>query len=1339
MVRHIAFWVLLACAVPAWSGPPNPPDVPEALKPWIPWALHGHETDACPHLLEQPGERRCAWPGELDLELHERGGSFRSRWRSFTDVWVPLPGDPQSWPLAVEMDGKPATVSARNAVPGVRLPPGAHTIAGRFAWATLPDTLRLPGETGLVRLSVDGRATAFPFVDEQGQIWLRKPPEGSAPETSPLRLEVVRLLRDAVPMEISTRLELDVSGEAREVLLEGSVLPGFVPLSLDSPLPARIDPDGRLRLQLRPGHWKVGLTSRATRDLREIALPVFAAPWPGEELWSFAADSSIRVVEVSGAPPVDPRLTQLPEEYRTLPTYAMVPGTALRLDQVRRGDPEPEPDALHIRRTLWLDFSGQGLTILDDISGRVSRSWRLDAAPTMVPGRVTVDGQPQTITRLEAGPGGVEIRRGELNLQAESRWEAGMSSLPATGWNADFVSAAAELHLPPGWRLFAAPGADHAPDSWVGRWSLLDLFLVLITALAAARLWGWPAGTVTLLTLALTWHESDAPQSVWLWLLGVTALSRVIPSGSFASALRVVRVIVLAALAIASLPFAVQQLRLSLYPQLEPHALSFDYGDRAAEPEAGAPAAPAAALQQKSGSLAEPHTPPPAGLTRTIDPESLAQTGPGLPQWDWNLIALNWNGPVLAEQELRLLLIPPWANRGLNVSRAALLAVTVLLLLGWRTKPGVSGLILLPLALFAAPDGHAAEFPPPALLDELRMRILPAPECGTECAQIQRMKLRLGRGELAMTLEAHAEDRVAIPLPVQSAQWIPSSIRVDGAPPTGPYADPAGTLWLMLDPGIHRVDLSGPLPNLPSIDLPLPLRPYRVDVDSEGWEIVGVDPNGRPEPQLQLVRKSSGTSPKPRSDDAPLPVFLTVERTLRLGLDWRVATRVARLSPSDAPVALTIPLLPGEAVTSPGIAAENGSVRIHLPPGIVDTSWESTLDRTGSLELHAPQTDDWTEIWRLDTSPVWHVETSGIPVVHHQDAGGNWLPEWRPWPGETVTLQISRPPPLPGNALTIESSTLETRPGGRATDSELALSIRSAKGGQHSVTLPEGAELQSAEIDGTAQPIRQNGRAVAVPLHPGEQTVRLAWRIPAGIGLRTVAPAVDLGSASTNSRTGIELGQDRWILLVGGPPWGPSVLFWGTLGVIVVAAFALGTWLNRLPLEIRHWLLLLVGLSQVPLLASLVVAGWIVALNWRRSANMPLKPEHFNLVQTGLAILTVLALSILLSAVHRGLLGLPDMGITGYDSNAYRLNWYTDRSGPMLPRPWVISVPLFAYRLLMLAWALWLAYALLDWLRWGWGCFANGGLWRQSPKRETASAEPPRTADATGSTDPWQA
>jgi hypothetical protein len=31
----------------------------------------------------------------------------------------------------------------------------------------------------------------------------------------------------------------------------------------------------------------------------------------------------------------------------------------------------------------------------------------------------------------------------------------------------------------------------------------------------------------------------------------------------------------------------------------------------------------------------------------------------------------------------------------------------------------------------------------------------------------------------------------------------------------------------------------------------------------------------------------------------------------------------------------------------------------------------------------------------------------------------------------------------------------------------------------------------------------------------------------------------------------------------------------------------------------------------------------------------------------------------------------------------------------------------------MLAWSLWLALALLSWLKWGWSCFASGDLWKK--------------------------
>jgi hypothetical protein len=71
------------------------------------------------------------------------------------------------------------------------------------------------------------------------------------------------------------------------------------------------------------------------------------------------------------------------------------------------------------------------------------------------------------------------------------------------------------------------------------------------------------------------------------------------------------------------------------------------------------------------------------------------------------------------------------------------------------------------------------------------------------------------------------------------------------------------------------------------------------------------------------------------------------------------------------------------------------------------------------------------------------------------------------------------------------------------------------------------------------------------------------------------------------------------------------------------------------------------------------------------------------------------------------------MQIAGNQSSPYELNWYQDRSAAELARAWIISVPLLVYRLLMLAWALWLAFSLLRWLRWGWQCYSAHGIWRE--------------------------
>jgi hypothetical protein len=308
-------------------------------------------------------------------------------------------------------------------------------------------------------------------------------------------------------------------------------------------------------------------------------------------------------------------------------------------------------------------------------------------------------------------------------------------------------------------------------------------------------------------------------------------------------------------------------------------------------------------------------------------------------------------------------------------------------------------------------------------------------------------------------------------------------------------------------------------------------------------------------------------------------------------------------------------------------------------------------------------------------------------------------------------LVITKPVGVDGKTLTIDVSQLDIKPGSRATDTTLRFSLRSSQGGQHTLRLPEGARLQSVSIDGVTQPIRQDGNHVTLPIVPGKQTIDLSWRSPQGIKNLYRSEAVDLGISSTNTTIKLNLGRDRWLIFTGGPRMGPAVLYWGVLIVLLLVALALGR-VPLTPLKSWQWLLLGIGLSQVSLFMAAFIVIWLMLLGARSRLQTLPTPFLFDSMQIGLGFLTLFALGFLFIAVEQGLLGTPEMHVAGNQSNAYELNWYQDRSEAQLPQAWILSVPLLVYRLLMLAWALWLAMSLLRWLHWGWQCFSTTAIWR---------------------------
>ena len=699
-MRSLCVWLFTLMAT--WTGaaasaPLAPQDAPEPLRPWVKWVLQGHEQEHCPFQYNDADVRHCSWPSSLDLRVADGGADFSQHWLVIQDDWLPLPGDIRHWPQDVRLDGLTIAVTERDGLPSVRVLSGLHLLTGKLTWAVTPESITIPRSTGIVSLTLRDRPVDFPEMDTDGRLWLHAR-TGRQEAGDSLDLKVYRRIIDDIPLVLVTRMEIEVSGKQREVLLGPVYGSGYLPMSLESPLPARVEPDGRLRLQVRPGGFRLTLSARHQGPVTAIALEPAAPPWPKEEVWVFDARRDLRLATIEGGTALDPQQTTLPQDWRRLPAYRMRAGETLRLAEKRRGDPDPAPDQLALQRNFWLDFDGRGYTVQDHISGTMTRGWRLEMSPPIELGHVAVDGEDQFLTRAEGSPRtGIEVRRGSINLVADSRIDSPSSYLPAVGWDRTFYQVSGTLNLPPGWRLLHATGADDVPDTWVNRWTLLDLFLVLVIALSVGKLWGWPWGLLALLTLALIYHEPDAPQWVWLNVLAAIALLRVLPPGRARRIMTLYRNLSLAVLLIIALPFMVDQVRQALFPQLERPWQAV--GEPGSYP---VPAAPQATMSEIAGLLggratdslvsrkAEAPVPAPAkqAALYRYDPRAAVQTGPGLPQWQWNSIPLHWSGPVEPSQQVRLFLLPPPINLALGIVRVLLIAALIWLVSSLRYRRG---------------------------------------------------------------------------------------------------------------------------------------------------------------------------------------------------------------------------------------------------------------------------------------------------------------------------------------------------------------------------------------------------------------------------------------------------------------------------------------------------------------------------------------------------------------------------------------------------------------------------------------------------------------------------
>lgn len=1330
--------------------------VPSPLAPWQEWSLRNHSDIQCPFLYSTFERRQCQWPGTLQLRVTEGGLQFEQQWQLFAKGLVSLPGGDRYWPESVLVNGVEGLVFERGETPVLRLAKGSHHIVGFIPWQRIPESVLLPPNIALIQLTINGAVINRPNVDDDGRLWfaseISTTAKVEAQAEDKLTVRVYRKLTDDIPFVIETRVDLEVSGKSREVTLGKLLFDQFTPRLLNSPLPARVDQGGRLRIQLRPGQWQVRLQAHQNVPVAKVFLETSDEGfWPEEEVWVFEARPALRQVRVEGADSIDPAQTALPEAWRQWPAYHVRQGQALNLVELRRGDPQPSPNQLNVERDLWLDFDGAGITLQDRIRGSMSRGWRVNVDPRLQLGSLSLNGDPQVIT-ISDGLQGVEVRDRQLQAEALSRQTLKQGThkhkLPAVGWLHDVDSLRATLHLPPGWRVLMATGMERSSNTWLDSWSVWDVFIVLITIAAILRLRGAWAALITGVALVLIYPEATVFLYLLLNVIVVMTLLLLLPAGRLQRVLKFYGGAAALALVLWMLGFMVEQARLGMYPQLQQPWIQMG-----AQPVSGSPESQrnremdvSFASMPAAAKASPPSMYSSYGASERLDqhdPGLAAQTGPGLPNWAWQRTFLQWSGPVTSDETVTLWLLEPYENRILSWARVVLTVLLLAALLGlsqikgrWRWPPtgatfGKLGIMIFALmAMMPVARDAKAEFPDNEMLDELASRQLQEQNCTPACLSIVKSRIDIQSNRVTIRLTLNAQREVYWPLPDSQKQWRVDSVLLDGEPhyarksATGSAVNSA-QLELFVPHGAHQLTLSGTLDSIMPFQLTFGVQPHNLQVVSDDFTVRGLDSgrllsNTLHFQPVNALRQQIALEEVQLNPD-PIAAFVSVERILRLGRNWYMETRVKRVAPEDGGISLDIPLIEGESVTSQDLEVAEGMAKAVLKPGQKQLVWFSALEKTSLLTLQAANTASWAELWQVEVSPLWRMQAEGLAPVKDGTLDGGWRPRWQPYPGESLTLAISRPEALVGATKTIDQVMQEWEPGLRESSGNLRLHVLSSKGAEQRIELPAEARVKSVSVDNELRAVDELNPKLIIPVNPGEHWIEVSWRQPSPSGFKSQSPVVSIEDAYVNHLLQVKVPRNRWVLFVGGPDMGPAILFWGVLIVLVVVGFALGR-VEALPLKSTHWILLMVGLCAGWVETIVVVVLWFLLLQQRQAPWVKkLNRTQFNLLQVVIVLFSLVAFALLLAAIPNGLIGSPDMGVVGNGSSQYDLNWFVDRGESVLQSAWFISLPLWVYRAFMLVWSLWLVVSMLRWLKWAWAAFTQDGYWRSGVVLESST------------------
>ncbi|NVJ59960.1 MAG: hypothetical protein HWE27_06190 [Gammaproteobacteria bacterium] len=1332
--------------------------VPAELKPWVSWINKDLDFLDCPVTdggspLESK-HRICAWPGKLNLKLSRTRGEFEQNWRVYKDSWVPLPGNTETWPQLVTVNGKSSMIFSRNDIPHVWLEKGTAKVIGYWRWNMQPESVRIPKISQYFSLTLNGNTINFPEFNQDKVMLAETSQEQSINE---LEVTSFRLIRDAHPIESELKIRLDVSGAPRQVNLGAILLKGFFPVGITSELPSFINESGDYIVTVRPGIWDVLVRSVAPAGTSQLAVNNQQGVWPTQEIWSFDDNTKIRIATLNGLPIVDPGTVDVPQAWRAFPSFVYDKEKTATLTEKLRDVLSSQSNQLTLTRRLWLDFDGSEWTFEDSINGQIRKDWRLDMQEPFRLARGEEQGESLLVTQLQPEQTGLELRLPNVQVTAGGTI-ANEGSLPVNGWLSGFEQVTWNLNLPPAYRLLIASGAE-SDNGWFSKWNLWNVFWLLIVVAVCFQYGSRKLAAVVLLTLILMFHESGAPlvsfcNAVFAFILyqNIGVKSRILSAfkaGYFYLSIGLLTLFLGL--------FTINQIRTLIHPQLEHYSpykqQSFNRFSDDSTAVLMSEAAESDVMYEQKSSPSRSEKMAVTGsrirqsdLMQKYNDNTVIQTGSGIPSWSWNEYRLAWNARVSEQQTTRLWIATPLV---MNIWRVIML-LGLFISIGVLAKQAFGDKLkkakwasVLPLAVFLyvplQPQSGHAEVPSKEVLTELKQWLHQPPECFPSCVNISGLRILseqdLQQETLTLEMRVDAMEAVAFALP-KSDNWSLTNVKLNDVPYNW-IAHKDNNDWLFISKGRQKVTLQGVVSNRSNLVLNFPVKPFNIQNLSTIWNMEGARNGVLLGQQMVLIKKPEAIARLQPSDDssgeskaANIRPLVKVIRHLWFDTQWRVETSVQRIAPQSGEINLKIPLLPFERSFSSNAQIKEGEVSIQIPRGESQVSLGSSMAQQSKLQLEGTKREDIVEEWRFTVAHQWRVEADGLNPVWPESFYPNdiWSFRYLPRAGESLQLNIQSPKSIEGASLAFDKVDLNIVPGLFQRTINLELNYRSSRGGQSTIQIGEGEQLV-AKIDGQNAFLQIQDGAIDYTTLPGSHKIELQWVQSEPIGVFSSAPTIDIKAPSSNVGVHWQVPRDRWVIWASGPTIGPAIIYWGELLAFLLLAVIL--WRTKvLPIPASHWLILGLGLSMQSWWLLVVFSAWLIALELHHRKSSQLGETTYNVVKVFLSLFSGLILLILLITIPFSLLSRPDMGIQGNQSSGYVLNWYADQAAGLLPDISVISLPTWCYKLLMLVWALWLAFMLVRWVKWAWAVLAKEGFFKSTAKSNAISSQPEQKPDS---------